>query len=47
VMARGTFANAKLLNKLVGGLLGPKTVHIPSGEVMEIFEASARYIEDN
>ena len=46
VMARGTFANVKLVNKLVDKP-GPKTVHIPSGEVMEIFDASARYLEDN
>jgi len=31
VMARGTFANIRLKNKLVGRE-GPKTIHIPSGE---------------
>lgn len=30
-MARGTFANIRLKNKLVGRE-GPKTIHIPSGE---------------
>ena len=30
-MARGTFANIRLKNKLVGKE-GPKTIHIPSGE---------------
>jgi aconitate hydratase len=44
-MARGTFANVRLVNKLVDKP-GPKTVHIPSGEVLEIFDASARYIQD-
>ncbi|KAF4518983.1 hypothetical protein B566_EDAN007771 [Ephemera danica] len=32
VMARGAFANIRLLNKLVGKP-GPKTVHFPSGDV--------------
>ncbi|CDW88502.1 aconitate hydratase 1 family protein [Stylonychia lemnae] len=45
IMARGTFANVRLVNKLVEKP-GPKTVHIPSGEVLEIFDASARYIQD-
>jgi aconitate hydratase len=44
-MARGTFANVRLVNKLVDKS-GPKTVHHPSGEVLEIFDASARYIQD-
>jgi aconitate hydratase len=42
IMARGTFANVRLVNRLVDKP-GPKTTHIPSGEVMEIFDASARY----
>ena len=45
-MARGTFANVRLVNKLVDKP-GPKTLHVPSGEVLEIFDASARYIENN
>lgn len=45
-MARGTFANVRLVNKMVEKP-GPKTVHVPSGEVMEIFDASARYIQEN
>jgi aconitate hydratase len=43
IMARGTFANVRLVNKLVDKA-GPKTLHVPSGEVLEIFDASARYI---
>jgi len=42
-MARGTFANVRLVNKLVDKP-GPKTLHVSSGEVLEIFDASARYI---
>jgi aconitate hydratase len=40
IMARGTFANVRLVNKLVEKP-GPKTLHVPSGEVLEIFDASA------
>jgi len=37
IMARGTFANIRLVNKLVKNT-GPKTLHIPSGqEVIQIF----------
>jgi len=43
-MARGTFANVRLVNKMVEKP-GSKTVHIPSGEVVEIFDAAARYID--
>lgn len=45
VMARGTFANVRLVNKLVEKP-GPNTIHVPSGEQMSIFDASARYIAD-
>jgi len=45
VMARGTFANIRLLNKFIGKAT-PKTIHIPSGEVMDVFDASQRYIEE-
>lgn len=43
IMARGTFANVRLVNKLVDKP-GPKTLHVPTGEVLEIFDASAKYI---
>ena len=45
VMARGTFANVRLVNKMVEKP-GPKTLHVPSGEVMEIFDAAAKYQAD-
>lgn len=41
-MSRGTFANIRLVNKLVN-TTGPKTTHIPSGEVMDIFDCAERY----
>ena len=34
-MARGTFANIRLLNKFIGKA-GPKTIHIPSNEQVNI-----------
>jgi len=43
VMMRGTFANIRLRNLLVPGTEGGVTEHIPSGEVMSIFDASVRY----
>ena len=33
VMVRGTFANIRLVNKLLGQA-GPKTLHIPSGDTV-------------
>ena len=32
-MARGTFANIRLINKFIGKA-GPKTLHIPSGNIV-------------
>ncbi|XP_022968942.1 aconitate hydratase, cytoplasmic-like [Cucurbita maxima] len=43
VMARGTFANIRLVNKLLNGEVGPKTVHVPTGEKLYVFEAAERY----
>jgi len=45
VMARGTFANVRLVNKMVSKP-GPMTLHVPSGDVMPIFDAAARYMAD-
>ncbi|KVI08747.1 Aconitase/3-isopropylmalate dehydratase large subunit, alpha/beta/alpha, partial [Cynara cardunculus var. scolymus] len=43
VMVRGTFANIRLVNKLLEGEVGPKTIHIPSGEKLSVFDAAMRY----
>lgn len=40
IMARGTFANIRIVNKLMNGEVGPKTVHIPSGEKLSVFDAA-------
>jgi aconitate hydratase len=45
IMARGTFANVRLINKLVDKV-GPETKHIPSGQQMAVFDAAAKYQEE-
>jgi aconitate hydratase len=46
IMSRGTFANIRLVNKLNnGGKTGPKTLHHPTNEIVDIFDAAARYKE--
>ncbi|XXG69113.1 hypothetical protein AAC387_Pa06g2057 [Persea americana] len=46
VMARGTFANIRLVNKLLKGEVGPRTIHIPTGEKLNVFDAAMRYKAD-
>ncbi|MGC8639229.1 MAG: aconitate hydratase, partial [Isosphaeraceae bacterium] len=43
VMARGTFANIRLRNRLAPGTEGGWTRHLPDGGVMSIFDASEMY----
>jgi aconitate hydratase len=43
VMVRGTFANVRLKNQLAPGTEGPFTAHLPTGEVMTIYDASLKY----
>ena len=46
VMLRGTFANVRLRNKMVPGLEGGFTRHLPDGGEMTIFEASEKYLAE-
>ncbi len=46
VMMRGTFANVRLRNKMAPGTEGGWTTHVPSGEVMSIFDAAEKYREN-
>ena len=46
VMVRGTFANIRLRNKLLDGVEGGYTAHLPDGEQMTIFDAANRYREE-
>ncbi len=43
VMMRGTFANIRIRNEMVPGVEGGITRHLPSGEVMPIYDAAMRY----
>ncbi|XP_041116661.1 cytoplasmic aconitate hydratase [Polyodon spathula] len=42
VMARGTFANIRLFNKFLSKQ-APQTIHLPSGETLDVFDAAERY----
>lgn len=46
VMIRGTFANIRIKNEMVPGIEGGFTKHVPSDEVMTIYDAAMRYKED-
>ena len=43
VMARGTFGNIRLVNKFIGKA-APKTLHIPSGVTLDVFDAAQEYV---
>ncbi len=43
VMMRGTFANIRLKNLMLGGVEGGRAKHIPSGEELSIYDASMKY----
>jgi aconitate hydratase len=47
VMMRGTFANIRIKNELMGGAEGGNTKHFPEGTEMSIYDASIRYQVDN
>ena len=46
VMVRGTFANIRIKNRMLGGEEGGNTLHQPSGEKMAIYDAAMRYKAD-
>jgi len=43
VMERGTFANIRIRNEMLGGREGGNTIHYPSREELSIFDAAQRY----
>ena len=43
VMVRGTFANIRIRNEIVSGVEGGFTKHIPSGEMLPIYDAAMLY----
>ena len=42
---RGTFANIRIRNQMTPGIEGGVTKHVPTGEVMPIYDAAMRYKE--
>jgi len=46
VMMRGTFANIRIRNKITPEIEGGVTKHFPSGEIMTIYEAAMKYMEE-
>jgi aconitate hydratase len=45
VMTRGTFANVRIKNAMAQGKEGGYTLHVPSAEVLPIYDAAMRYKE--
>jgi aconitate hydratase len=43
VMIRGTFANPRIKNLILGGEEGPKTKHFPDAEILPIYDAAMKY----
>ncbi|MBI2396344.1 MAG: aconitate hydratase AcnA [Xanthomonadales bacterium] len=43
VMVRGTFANIRIKNLMLGGEEGGNTIHVPSGDKLSIYDAAMRY----
>ena len=46
VMMRGTFANIRIKNEMLGGEEGGNTLHIPSGEKLAIYDAAMLYQQE-
>ena len=44
IMTRGTFANVRIKNLMLGGKEGGNTIYQPTGEEMSIYDASARHL---
>jgi aconitate hydratase len=47
VMVRGTFANIRIKNLLLGGEEGGNTLHFPDGEKLPIYDAAMKYKKEN
>lgn len=45
VMIRGTFANIRLSNKLLGSVQKPRTLYLPTKEELDVYDASIKYKE--
>jgi aconitate hydratase len=47
VLTRGTFANIRIKNRLVPGVEGGVTLHLPDGTQMSIYEAAVKYRDED
>jgi aconitate hydratase len=47
VMVRGTFANIRIKNLMLGGEEGGNTLHLPEGEKLSIYDAAMKYAAEN
>ena len=47
VMVRGTFANIRIKNLMLGGEEGGNTIHYPSNDKLAIYDAAMRYKAEN
>jgi len=45
IMARGTFANVRIVNKFMEGKVGPHTVHVPSKQAGYIYDVAKQYMD--
>ena len=43
---RGTFGNVRIKNKLAAGREGNWTKHLPSGEILSVFDVAMRYLAE-
>lgn len=46
VMMRGTFANIRIKNEMVGGVEGGYTKYLPTDDILPIYDAAMRYAAD-
>jgi aconitate hydratase len=46
VMTRGTFGNIRLKNRMVPGVEGGFTLHLPDGKQLSIYDASRKYVQE-
>ena len=46
VMVRGTFANIRIKNQMLGGKEGGLTLHLPAGTEMSIYDAAMAYADE-
>ena len=46
VMVRGTFANIRIRNRMLDGVEGGYTLHVPSGQQLAIYDAAMQYKQE-